>query len=203
MTALVVVSSASVGSRYRRLAAFSGIDAPFCGENHSTSRNRNMQKDDTTLDSFDRKILAHYQYDTRTPAETIGAQVGLSATAVQRRLKRLREQGVIQAEVAVLAPSMLDQGVTCIVGVDLERESAADIDHFKSRMATYAEVQQCYYVTGATDFFLVVLAKSMEAYEAFTRIAFLSDANIRSFTTHVVLDRAKVGLGVRVEEAES
>jgi Lrp/AsnC family transcriptional regulator, leucine-responsive regulatory protein len=162
-----------------------------------------MQKDDVNLDVFDRRILAHYQHDTRVPAETIGAQVGLSATAVQRRLKRLREQGVITAEIAVLAPALLDQGVTCIVGVDLERESAADIDSFKTRMATYAEVQQCYYVTGATDFFLVVLAKSMETYEAFTRRAFLSDLNVRSFTTHVVLDRAKVGLGVLVDEAGS
>ena len=61
-----------------------------------------------TLDAFDRKILEQYQHDTRIPAETIGAAVGLSATAVQRRLKRLRENGVILAEIAVLSPAALE-----------------------------------------------------------------------------------------------
>jgi len=158
-----------------------------------------MHKNDMTLDAFDRKILEQYQHDTRIPAETIGTAVGLSATAVQRRLKRLRENGVIMAEIAVLSPAALEQPVTCVVSVDLERESAADIDRFKAEMSTYAEVQQCYYVTGAADFFLVTLTRSMEAYEAFTRRVLLGDPNVRSFTTHVVLDRAKVGLSVAVD----
>jgi len=154
---------------------------------------------DMTLDAFDRKILEQYQHDTRIPAETIGAVVGLSATAVQRRLKRLRENGVIAAEIAVLSPAALDQPVTCVVGVDLERETAADIDRFKAKVAAHEEVQQCYYVTGATDFILITLTRSMEAYEAFTRRVLLDDPNVRSFTTHVVLDRAKVGLSVTVD----
>ncbi len=158
-----------------------------------------MHKDNVTLDAFDHKILALYQYDTRVPAETIGAAVGLSATAVQRRLKRLRESGIIEAEIAVLAPALLGQPVTCVVGVALERESAADIDRFKTSMSTCEEVQQCYYVTGASDFILITLTKSMEAYEAFTRHVLLADANVRSFTTYVVLDRAKVGLSVTVD----
>jgi len=151
------------------------------------------------LDTFDRKILAHYQHDTRIPAEAIGAAVGLSATAVQRRLKRLREDGVITAEIAVLSPAALDQPVTCIVGIDLDRETAADIDGFKARVWEHTEVQQCYYVTGPTDFILITLTKSMEAYEAFTRRLLQEDSNVRSFTTYVVLDRAKVGLSVAVE----
>src|SRR5260221_2562135 len=142
-----------------------------------------MPKNDPALDAFDRKILERYQHDTRVPAETIGLAVGLSTTTVQRRLKRLRETGIIAAEIAVLSPAPLDLPVTCVVGVDLEREGAADIDHFKSRMTACPEVQQCFYVTGATDFILVVLTKSLEDYEGFTRRMLLDDANVRSFTT--------------------
>lgn len=160
-----------------------------------------MHKSDPTLDAFDRKILEHYQNDTRVPTETIGAAVGLSATAVQRRLKRLRECGAIAAEIAVLSPAMLDQSVTCVVGVDLERESAAEIDRLKAKLTACAEVQQCYYVTGATDFVLITLTKSMEAYEAFTRRVLLDDPNVRGFTTYVVLDRMKVGLSVPIAPA--
>lgn len=145
------------------------------------------------LDDFDRRILARYQHDTTLPAATIGAEVGLSAAAVQRRLKRLREAGVIEGEVAVISPRAVGLAVTCIVGVDLRDESAREMERFKDRMKSRPEVQQCYYVTGQSDFVLVVLAASMEAYEAFTRQALLGDENVQSFTTHVVMDRVKVG----------
>jgi Lrp/AsnC family leucine-responsive transcriptional regulator len=156
-----------------------------------------MPTDDSlALDALDLAVLARYQYDTRAPAEAIGAEVGLSAAAVQRRLKRLREAGVIQAETATVSPQAVGFPVTCVVSVDIEREGAAELASFKARMLGIAEVQQCYYVTGAADFMLVVLARDMARYEAFTREHLLSDPNVRSFTTHVVLERVKTGGGV-------
>lgn len=150
------------------------------------------------LDDFDRRILARWQHDTRQSAERIGTEVGLSAAAVQRRLKRLRETGVIEAEIARLRTDAFGPSVTCLVTVDLDREGAADIARFKQRMAALDAVQQCYYVTGSTDFFLVVVLRDMGEYEAFTREQFLSDTNVKSFTTHVVLDKAKLCLTVPV-----
>ena len=148
------------------------------------------------IDRFDLAILERYQRDTQLPARTIGDAVGLSAAAVQRRLKRLREAGVIERECAVVEPTALGIGVTCIVGVDLDREGSADLARFRRDMARRKEVQQCYYVTGQADFVLVVLARDMAAYDAFTREALMSDANVRSFTTQVVLERVKVGLDI-------
>ncbi len=150
------------------------------------------------IDDFDRRILALYQHDTRRSAESLGAQVGLSAAAVQRRLKRLREQGVIEAEVAKLAPMILGAAVTLIVAVDIERETAAELDAFKRRMLACVEVQQCYYVTGAADFILVVLSADMDSYQRFTERTLLSDSNVRSFTTHVALERVKTGVAVPI-----
>jgi Lrp/AsnC family leucine-responsive transcriptional regulator len=150
------------------------------------------------IDRLDREILRRYQHDTQQPAKTIGEAVGLSAAAVQRRLKRLRETGVIAAEIAQLEPGALGVGVTCIVNVDLDSERDADLARFRKRLVAAPEVQQCYYVTGQGDFILIVLAADMAAYEAFTRRELLADANVRGFTTHVVLERAKVGLSVAV-----
>jgi DNA-binding Lrp family transcriptional regulator len=115
---------------------------------------------------------------------------------VQRRLKRLREHGVIRREVAEIAPSAIGLPITCVVAVDLERERAADLDRFKRKMLGIPEVQQCYYTTGQTDFVLIVLAATMEGYEAFTRRALLGDDNVKSFVTSVVLDRVKTGVAV-------
>jgi DNA-binding Lrp family transcriptional regulator len=153
------------------------------------------------LDSFDLKILQRHQHDTRLPADAIGAEVGLSAAAVQRRLKRLREGGVIEAEVAQIEPAAVGLPLTCIVGVKLEREANAEVERFKARMLASATVQQCYKVTGEPDFILVVVAPDMARYEAFTREALLADPNVRSFTTYVVLDRVKAGVGLPIDPA--
>lgn len=152
----------------------------------------------TKLDELDRKILVKYQRDTRTPAQAIGAAIGLSAAAVQRRLKRMREDGVIVGDVAQLAPEHVGFPTTCIVGVRLDREGRAENARFASRMTAHPQVQQCYSVTGDVDFMLVVLARDMADFEAFAQDALYADTNIRSFTTFVVLDRVKVGLATPI-----
>jgi Lrp/AsnC family transcriptional regulator, leucine-responsive regulatory protein len=151
------------------------------------------------LDALDLQVLRRYQRNTRMPAEKIAAEVGLSTAAVQRRLRRMREGRVIEGEVAKVAPKAVGMNITCLVGVELDREGAAGIDRFKAKMLRYPQVQQCYYVTGPSDFMLVVLARDMEAYELFSRKALLDDPNVRSFTTYVVLDRVKTEGGVPIE----
>jgi len=159
-----------------------------------------MHNDDTALDDFDLRILARYQHDTQVPARAIAEAVGLSTAAVQRRLKRLREIGVIRREVAEIEPRTVGLPVTCVVAVDLDRERAVDLDRFKRRMIALPEVQQCYYVTGQADFLLIVLVKSMEDYDAFARRALLGDDNVKSFVTTVVMDRVKTGVTVPLDE---
>jgi DNA-binding Lrp family transcriptional regulator len=155
-----------------------------------------------TMDRIDRKILALYQQDTRRIAESIGGEVGLSAAAVQRRLKRLRSEGVITAEVALLNNGATGVPITCIVTVSLAT-GAAQVDGFKRQMRTHEQVQQCYHVTGSTDFVLVVVATSMENYGAFVRTCFESNPQVARYETHVVLDRVKVGLTLPVPLGES
>jgi len=154
-----------------------------------------------TLDSLDRQILAIYQNDTRLPAEQIGARVGLSAAAVQRRLKRLRESGVIVAERAELDCRLVGLGLTAIVHVDLIDESARASRTFRDRLSARSEVQQCYGVTGEFDYVLVVVVADLAAYDALCEACLLHDANVRSFTTQVVLDAAKRGGALSVPAA--
>ena len=150
------------------------------------------------LDDLDRRILALYQADTRLSAEAIGAEVGLSTAAVHRRLKRMRDGGVIEAEVAVLSPEALGLPLACVVAIDLDSEARGELDRFAARMRALPQVQQCFYVTGEFDFIVVVVAADMAAYETFTREHLLSDPNVRRFTTHVVMKRVKTGLAVPI-----
>lgn len=148
------------------------------------------------IDAFDREILRRVQLNARTPGEDIGADIGLSAAAVQRRLKRLRKLGVIVAEVAVVDPAAVGHTMSFIVGVEMERERADVLDAFRRDARADPNVQQCYYVTGAADFILVVVAHDMTDFEAFTRRLLFDNVNIRRFTTNVVMARDKVGLAV-------
>lgn len=153
------------------------------------------------LDAFDLKLLSILQVSTRGTADELAQQVGLSPSACLRRVRRLREAGVIEAEVAVVSPRAVGRELTMVVQVALERERADIIDAFKRAMRATPEVMQCLYVTGDIDFILVVTVPSMEDYEAFTNRFFFQNPNVRRFTTLVVMDRVKVGLAVPIDAA--
>lgn len=151
------------------------------------------------LDGFDRKLLRAVQADNQLNAERLGEAVGLSPSACLRRLRRLREAGVIEAEIAVVAPETLGRALMMVVEVTLEREQPDLMDDFKRSMRATPEVMLCFYVTGEIDFVLVVTAKTMRDYEDFTRRFFFDNPNVRRFNTRVVMDRVKFGLAVPIE----
>lgn len=153
------------------------------------------------LDRLDAKILNLLQQSSRTGSEEIGAVVGLSPTAVQRRIKRLRDAGVIESEVAVVNPKAVGLPLAMFVLVTLERERADIVDRFKQSIRQTREVMNGYYVTGEADFAIVVTAHSMEEYELFTRKFFYENPDIRSFKTMVIMDRIKTGFSLPIDPA--
>ena len=146
------------------------------------------------LDSFDQAILGILQRDNGTTQRIIGEAVNLSAPAVQRRIRRLEEAGVIRANVAVLDPEKVGRAITLIVDVELVSERTELIDAAKQSFAEAPEVQQCYFVTGQADFVLVMTVATMADYEALARRLFHSNENVKRFRTLVTMDRVKVGL---------
>jgi Lrp/AsnC family transcriptional regulator, leucine-responsive regulatory protein len=151
------------------------------------------------LDSFDLAILDILQRDNTTPQRAIGEAVNLSAPAVQRRIRRMEEEGVIQANVAVVDPQKVGRPLTIIVWVELERERIDLIDATKKSFAAAPQIQQCYYVTGDADFMLVITVATMADYEDFTRRLFFGDDNVKRFRTFVAMDRVKTGSSVPLD----
>jgi DNA-binding Lrp family transcriptional regulator len=150
------------------------------------------------IDRFDRRILAILQQDNKTPQREIGERVNLSAPAVQRRISRMEESGLIAANVAVIAPEKLGRALTIIVEVGIESDRLEDLDALKASFRKAPEVQQCYYVTGEADFVLVVLVADMAEYEALARRLFFGNPHVRKFRTLVTMDRVKFGTAVDV-----
>lgn len=145
------------------------------------------------MDSLDVKILNIIQRDNRLSTEKIARQVGSSPSAVQRRLKKLREDGIIEAELAIVSPEAVGRTVTAIVGViiDKERPLLATVARFKELMLSTPEVMQFYDVTGEFDFIVVVTARDMPEYDSISRRLFTENADVSRYKTSLVLKRIK------------
>ena len=151
-----------------------------------------------TLDDFDRRLLDLVRRDNLQPARVLADKVGLSESAVSRRL---REEGVIVADVAVIDEARLARALTMHVLVEMEREGTGVLDALIDSLTARPEVQAAWYVTGETDFVLYVRVPTMEAYEVFTREVLNDDARVRAFKTLISIrevlpfDPARRGLG--------
>jgi Lrp/AsnC family transcriptional regulator, leucine-responsive regulatory protein len=155
-----------------------------------------------TLDAFDRKLLAEVQQDAQLPQNELGARVNLSTAAVNRRLRRLTEEGVIDRYTAIVSPEKVGCPLTIVTMVEVESEQIDLLDVMKRTFAQCPQIQQCYYVAGEWDFVLILTVRDMEQYTDLTRRLFFSNNNVKRFKTLVSMSRVKVGLGVPVDSDE-
>ena len=116
------------------------------------------------MDEFDRAILNIVQGNSRLSTEDIGYQVGLSASACQRRIKKLKAAGIIKKEVAILDRDKLEGFTTVIVDVMLEKGGEAALDDFIYRLNQEKRVQQFYYTAGECDFVLICGIEKIRMY---------------------------------------
>ena len=153
----------------------------------------------TDLDAFDRKLLALVQRDAGRSADALAEAVGLSASAVLRRLKRLRDTGVIVATTAVVDPFKTGKPNFFLAALEVERERPELMARLRQWLAGEEWIQQVYYVTGTADFMLVVVAPDVGAYDALMSRLMADNPNVRRFTTNVALGVGKRSLFVPVE----
>jgi Lrp/AsnC family transcriptional regulator, leucine-responsive regulatory protein len=158
-----------------------------------------LRKEDVRIDRIDAKLLRAIQKNNRLTSEKLSDLVGLSPTACQRRLARLRDAKIIEADIAVISPKAVGRSLSMLVLVTLERERSDIIDRFKRTIRSTPEVMNGFYVTGEVDFALMVTARDMEDYEAFTRRFFYENPDIKGFKTFVVMDRVKATYELPIE----
>jgi len=149
------------------------------------------------LDAMDLDILEQLQRDASLSNQDLAQAVNTSAPTCLRRIKRLRDAGLIERQVAILNPEKLAQalghGISAIVEITLDRQGAEELERFESRVLTDVEVQQCYRVSPGPDFVLVVHCAHMPAYQALTQRLFTSDANVRNVKAFFSVLRSKFG----------
>ncbi len=152
------------------------------------------------LDRFDRQIIDIIQRDCQMKAETIAEQIGLSASAVQRRLKRLREEGVVKSEVAVIDRKATGHPMLFIVGMEIERDNYDALARFRIWADKQDHIQQVYYVTGQVDLIAIITARDVEHYDDIAAVLMAENPQIRRMNTNVVLRDIKLSLFVPMEK---
>lgn len=139
----------------------------------------------TDLDTFDRRLLELVRRNNLAPARELADRVGLSLSAVLRRLRRLREDQVIVADVALVDPALTGSALTIHVLVQMQVPGHRALDDLARKLARHPKVAGAWEVTGDDDFVLKVQVGSMEEYDAFTREVF--DDGVKSFKSLITI----------------
>ena len=147
------------------------------------------------IDNIDIKLLNAMQTDASLSNQALAALTHISPPTCLRRVKRLRDVGLIERQVALLNPDKLARvighGLTAIVEITLDRQGDEHLAAFEQRITEQTAVQQCYRTTPGPDFVLIVQVADMPAYLALSQSLFTSDANVRNVKAFFSVKRAK------------
>jgi len=152
------------------------------------------------IDALDRKILIELQNDNRIANVDLAAEVGLSPPACLKRVRRLRESGIISRDVSLVNPELAGNRLNLIVSVEMERDRADIYKSFSRAILKAPEVTECYQVSGETDFVLIVSVTDVQAYEQFIKRVLHKDTNIRKFRTAISIRRVKYTTAMHLNE---
>ncbi|HZV92485.1 MAG TPA: Lrp/AsnC family transcriptional regulator [Caldimonas sp.] len=153
------------------------------------------------VDGVDLRILDALQQDASLTNQALAERVHTSAATCLRRVKRLVDSGVIERRVALLSPQRMGHGLTAIVEVTLDRQSAESLAAFEARAVAEDAVQQCHRVSPGPDFILVVHVADMPAYHDLVQRLLTADANVRNVKAFFSVHRAKFETRVALPRA--
>jgi DNA-binding Lrp family transcriptional regulator len=147
------------------------------------------------MDDTDRTILSMLQQNADIPGKVIADTVHLSTSAVERRIARLKQDGMIEKIVAVISPKAVDRTLSILVELEIQNEHRHTLEQFQRWLDRAPEVQSCWYVTGDADFVLLVAVRDLEEYNEFIdRLMNEQQALVRKFKSLIALKTIKHGL---------
>lgn len=150
-----------------------------------------MSNSPLALDEIDRRILNTLQVDASHTNAELAELVHVSPPTCLRRVKQLMENGVIERQVAIVAPEQVGARLTAIVEITLDVQAADRMEEFERVVATEAAVLQCYRVSPGPDFVLVVQVADMPAYHALAHRLFTTHSNVRNVKAYFSTFRSK------------
>ena len=119
------------------------------------------------IDQTDRRIMEILQQEPGINAAELGEQIGLSQSAVWRRMQALREHGVIVDQPVRIDREKVGLNTMVFAHVKLTSHGRSNLAEFSEAVQEFPEVLDCYVMLGNVDFLLRIVTEDIKAYEQF------------------------------------
>ncbi|MFO6463965.1 Lrp/AsnC family transcriptional regulator [Jannaschia sp. KMU-145] len=144
------------------------------------------------IDDLDRAILRVLQGNATLSAGAVGRAVGLSQPAAWRRMRRLREAGVLRGRVLDLDLETLGFGVTVFLGVKLATKGRVSLEDFERAVSAIPEVRRVDHVLGRYDYRLRVTARDLADFERVLRRRVMALPGVGEVEANVLLSEERL-----------
>ncbi|MGK6316855.1 Lrp/AsnC family transcriptional regulator [Neorhizobium sp. DT-125] len=145
----------------------------------------------SNLDAIDRKILIALQRDAHVTIEALSEMVGLSPSPCARRIRKLRDAGVIKSTVVVLDQVKVGLPMSVFASVKLERQREEQLDRFQAAVERWPEIVECYLMTGQHDYLLRIVVRDLQDYERFLKQRLTRLEGVASIESSFALSQVK------------
>ncbi len=133
-------------------------------------------------------------------AAMLADRCGTTESTVLRRVKALTKAGILSRAVMKVAAEKVGRGLTIILSVRLERETASQVEAFRRSIAEHPDVLSCYFVTGTWDYLIILNVGAMGDYDRFLREMVVGQSVMVASETHVVIQAIKADGPVAIDE---
>ena len=147
-------------------------------------------RDPAILDDLDRRLLVELQDDARVSTAELARQFKLSPPGVQKRLRRLEKNGVIERYVTVINREAVGLDLLCFVLVMLAHHRPDSVKRFRTGIAAMPEVLECHHLTGEFDCLLKLVVANHEELQRFHE-RLMKVGGVDRLRTSIVLSEIK------------
>ena len=155
------------------------------------------------LTQTDIQILALLQADASLTATQIAERVNLSVSPCWRRINRLEKAGLIERRVALLNAEQLGLGLVVFARIRLSKNDEGSLEQFEDQVRRFAEVVECYTVTGSADYFLKIVTRDIRQYDRFLRRNLLQMPLVGDINSNVAVTCIKYTTELPLDSAHS
>ncbi|NML20712.1 Lrp/AsnC family transcriptional regulator [Pseudoflavitalea sp. G-6-1-2] len=150
------------------------------------------------LDCIDLQLLTLLQHDCRLSNKELADKLGITATPVLMRRRKLEEQGYISKYMAVVDRNKIDLSLVAYTNVQLSIHSRSAMTAFEKSVMKFEEVMECHHMTGSYDYLLKIVLKDMNAYHHFIREKLATLPNIHTVQSSFVMTEVKMQLSYKL-----
>ena len=153
------------------------------------------------MDATDKKLLRLLQDDASLPLAVIAERVNLSPNPCWRRIKKLKDAGVIRKEVALLDPTKIRVGVTVFVAIKTSQHNPDWLARFARGIRDIPEIVECYRMSGEVDYMLRVVVPDVKGYDALYK-KLIAVAELFDVSSSFAMEQIKYTTALPVDYAD-